>query len=271
MFRIGDFSRIARVSCRLLRHYEELGLIAPARTDVHTGYRCYSAAQLPQLNRILALRELGFSLEEIGRMVQEGVSAAELRGMLALRRAQVARNVETESLRLRQIESHIAQIETDGDAAPNDVLVRPEPERRILSFRRTLPSFAEGVRTLAGLAAQAPRGAGSLLAIAHSAEFEPEGIDVELGFLATDASPPEMTLKDGVTLTSRMLPAVERLACCVRVGPPQDAHLVTARIGRYVETNGWRLGGPNRELFLQRPDPARMQDSVVEMQFPLDG
>ena len=271
MFRIGEFSRIARVSCRLLRHYEELGLIAPARTDPDTAYRYYSAAQLPQLNRILVLRELGFSLEEIGRMVRDGVSAAELRGMLALRRAQAARSVEAEEQRLRRIESHLAQLETDGRVESDDVLVRAEPERRLISFRRTLPSFAEGVRTLGMLAARKPRGAEALVAIAHSAEFEPDSIDVEFGFFVSDAAPQRLVLEDGTELGSRMVPAVERLACCVRLGPPQEAHRVTARIGRYVEARGERLSGPNRELFLQWPDPARMQESVVEMQFPVEG
>ena len=65
MFRIGDFSRIARVSARLLRFYEEAGLFAPARADSQTGYRYYTVAQLGQLNRILVLKDLGFSLEQI--------------------------------------------------------------------------------------------------------------------------------------------------------------------------------------------------------------
>ena len=59
MFRIGEFSQIARVSGRLLRYYDSIGLLRPVRTDPQTGYRYYSAAQLGELNRILALKELG--------------------------------------------------------------------------------------------------------------------------------------------------------------------------------------------------------------------
>ena len=72
MFRIGEFSRIARVSMRLLRYYDELGLLCPARIDPDNGYRYYSAAQLPQLNRILVLRDLGLSLEQIARRFRTG-------------------------------------------------------------------------------------------------------------------------------------------------------------------------------------------------------
>src|SRR5262245_24704386 len=69
VFKIGDFSRIARVSCRLLRYYDEIGLLKPGSIERDTGYRYYSASQLPRLNRILVLKELGLSLEEIARVL----------------------------------------------------------------------------------------------------------------------------------------------------------------------------------------------------------
>jgi effector-binding domain-containing protein len=59
------------------------------------------------------------------------------------------------------------------------------------------------------------------------------------------------------------------MATCVRVGLPEQAHLVTARIASFVEANGLRLAGPSREVFLQPPRLERMEDSVVEMQFPV--
>jgi len=268
MFRIGDFSRIARVSCRLLRHYDELGLLKPARVEAGTGYRYYSAAQLPRLNRILVLRELGLSLEQIARTLRDDLPAAELRGMLLMRRAETEQAIEAESQRLRQIESRIAQIEAEGRLAADDVIVRGEPARRVLSLRQTVGSFAEGVRILGELVETAPL-PGQLVAIAHAAEFEPEGIDVEFGFFA-EARSTTLRLADGRVLEPRDLPAVESLATCVRVGPPQQAHLTTARIGQFIEANGYRINGPNREVFLQRPTRGRMDDAVVEMQFPVE-
>ena len=71
MFRIGEFSRIARVTIDTLRHYDALGLLKPEKVDPFTGYRYYSAKQLQSLNRILALKEVGFSLEEIARILQD--------------------------------------------------------------------------------------------------------------------------------------------------------------------------------------------------------
>ncbi len=82
MFRIGEFSRIAQVSGRLLRYYDEIGLLSPNFTDPETGYRYYSAQQLPRLNRILVLKELGLSLEQVARLLDQQTSTEEIRGML---------------------------------------------------------------------------------------------------------------------------------------------------------------------------------------------
>src|SRR5580658_3666178 len=87
MFSIGEFARLGGVSVRTLRHYDELGLLRPAKIDPLTGYRGYTAAQLGQLNRIMALKELGLSLIQARRLM-DGVTLDELRGMLILRRAQ---------------------------------------------------------------------------------------------------------------------------------------------------------------------------------------
>lgn len=275
MFRIGEFSRIARVSCRQLRFYDEIGLLRPARIDAGSGYRFYSAAQLSRLNRILALRDLGLSLTQIGRVLEGELSTDELRGMLLMRRAEVAQSIEAESQRLRQIESRIVQIEAEGRLPADDVVLRSEPARRLLSIRQRIPSLTEGVKLIGELVERVPRAVGGsalgqLVAIVHGTEFELENIDVEMGFFLQPGATERVQLAGERELTVRELAPVEKLAACVRVGPPQEAHLTTARIAHFIEANGYRICGPNRELFLQRPSPERMHDAVVEMQFPVE-
>jgi DNA-binding transcriptional MerR regulator len=90
MFSIGEFARLGGVSARTLRHYDEIGLLRPATVDPDSGYRGYAAPQLGQLNRIMALKELGLSLTQV-RVLLSGVTLDELRGMLALRRPARAR------------------------------------------------------------------------------------------------------------------------------------------------------------------------------------
>lgn len=269
MFRIGDFSRIARVSARLLRFYEEVGLFAPARTDPATGYRYYSAAQLPELARILVLKELGFSLEQIRDVLKAGVGPAELRGMLLARRNEVVQTLEAESQRLRQIETRIAQIEAHGTLSADDVVLRAEPARRFLSLRRTVGSFraARGlIAELAGLArGLLPAGRPpQLIAVAHSPHFDDEALDVEFGYALEDDRPIEHPV-----LKVRVLEAVEQMAVCVRVGLPEDAHLVTPKVAQFLESARYEMAGPSREFFLRPPSPERPHESVVEMQFPV--
>src|SRR5687768_9271222 len=114
MFRIGEFSRIARVSARLLRFYDEIGLLTPAHADPQTGYRSYTVAQLGQLNRILVLKDLGFSLDQVRDILRKSVGPAELRSMLLLRRNDVEQALAVEAQRLRHIETRIAQLESEG-------------------------------------------------------------------------------------------------------------------------------------------------------------
>jgi hypothetical protein len=192
--------------------------------------------------------------------------------MLLMRRNDAERALAAEMEKLRQIETRIAQIEAEGQLAAEDVLVRAEPARRLLSLRRVVTSFAEG-RSLIGLLKEQvraiyPRGhAGQLVGVAHSQEFEADHIDIEFGItLAADETP---AIPTDSLLSVQELPAVERMAICVRVGLPEDAHLVTAKIGRFVEINGDTLAGISREVFLQQPHPQRMHEAIVEMQFPI--
>jgi len=78
MIKIGDFARLSQVSIVTLRHYDEIGLLTPVAVDTATGYRYYAVAQLTRLNRILALKDLGFSLEQIDQLL-EGLTAEHLR------------------------------------------------------------------------------------------------------------------------------------------------------------------------------------------------
>src|SRR3954468_8025960 len=93
MMRIGDFSRLSRVSVKTLRYYDELGLIKPARVDEFTGYRYYDYDQYARINRVLALRALGLSLERIRQVLDAGVSLEQLKAMLQLQRAEIEQRI----------------------------------------------------------------------------------------------------------------------------------------------------------------------------------
>jgi len=111
MIRIGDFSKLSRVSIKALRLYDEMGLLKPVDVDRFTGYRYYEFNQLPRLYRILALKDLGFSLEEIGRLLESDVPVEQMRGMLRLRQAEIRQRMEAEEARLERVELWLRVIE----------------------------------------------------------------------------------------------------------------------------------------------------------------
>lgn len=115
MLKIGEFAQEAEVTVKTLRHYAKLGLLKPAWIDRFTGYRYYAREQMPRLNRILALKDLGFTLEQIGRILQDNLTLDELRGMLRLKCAELERHIEEEQARLARVEARLHQIEHEDD------------------------------------------------------------------------------------------------------------------------------------------------------------
>jgi DNA-binding transcriptional MerR regulator len=97
VFRIGDFSRLSLVSVKALRYYDELGLLKPARVDEFTGYRYYAASQLTRLNRVLALKDMGLSLEQIALLLDKEPTPDQIRGCFDSSRS----NCSSSSLRGR--------------------------------------------------------------------------------------------------------------------------------------------------------------------------
>src|SRR5690242_1092412 len=114
MFTIGDFARVGRVSVRMLRHYDAIGLLRPAYVDPSTGYRSYDLDQLPRLNRLVALKQLGFTLDQVAAMLDDTVGAEQLRGMLRLRRAELQDQIAADVARLAGVEARLRTIEKEN-------------------------------------------------------------------------------------------------------------------------------------------------------------
>jgi DNA-binding transcriptional MerR regulator len=272
VFRIGEFSQIARVSGRLLRYYDSIGLLRPQRIDPETGYRYYSAGQLERLNRILALKDLGLSLDQVARMLDDKISTAEIRGMLALKKAELERTLAEEAGRLRHIESRLTQIEQQGSLGDYDVVVKSSPATRVLSTRALYLSFdevaaalrdiAQAVRTQVAAAARE-----NMVVIAHC-DFDDENLDLEIGVMLNRAVNKPVRLPSGAQLMLAELPASATLATIVRTGPLYQSHLAFGKLGVWMEANSYRIAGPCREIFLDVPFQTE-SDPAVEIQFPV--
>lgn len=274
MFRIGEFSKIAQVPGSLLRYYDDIGLLKPAHTDEWTGYRYYSAQQLPRLHRILALKELGLTLSQIARLLDENVSTEEIRGMFTLRKAQVEQSLHEEARRLRHIEARLQQIDT-ADQAAFDVVLKEVPAQQFLSLRETCPHIDAALNIMQEIvqvlsARLDKKNRGHFAAVMHSETLENDRLDIELGLILHDTNEQQMTLPSERVMTTRLLPAVTLMATVVRIGGFENNCQSYGAIGLWIENNGYQIAGPGREVLIQPPHPNRLNEMVTEIQFPVE-
>ena len=273
MFRIGEFSIIAQVSGRLLRYYDEIGLFSPDFTDPQSGYRYYRAGQLARLNRILVLKELGLSLDQIARLLADATSTEELRGMLTLRKAQITQSVQEELARLQMVEARLEQIAVHGQMREPDVILKAVPALRYLAVREVLPDIQAVRRLVSRLAtvvptAVHPNSLGAIAIVIHSPMFEPDAFDFEVGYLLTGKAPPSVRVSEEQALTEQELPAVATMATLAHTGLVSDTHQSYGLLGMWAEEHQWRIIGPGRQILMQLPQPGR-DEAVIEVQLPV--
>ncbi len=274
MFRIGEFSRIAQVSGRLLRYYDEIGLLSPEFTDPQTGYRYYSAHQLPRLNRILVLKELGLSLEQVARLLNQQTSTDEIRGMLTLRKAQIEQSVQEEMARLRVVETRLQQIDTHGLVQEPDVVLKSVPAQYFLALREILPGMNAIRRLVKHISTVVPSVVGhnslsNIGIVIHSPVYDPEALDVEIGYLLTGKAPKLVRLSEERMLTLHELPAIDMVATLVHVGRVDDTHSGYGELGTWIEQKGWQINGAGREILMQLPLTSEEDEAVIEIQLPV--
>lgn len=271
MFKIGDFSRISQVSIRSLRHYDAIGLFKPEHTDIFTGYRYYSAAQLPRLNRIIALKELGLSLEQVAQLVNDDLPASEMRGMLRLKQAELRQRLAEEETRLQRVETRLRQIEQEGTMPLYEPLIKPVEVQTILSIRTVsfdLAAMGKLLGTAYESARRQVREVGEGIAVFYDSFFDDRETDWEIGFTMPADFRGEAVIAGEHTLTTHLLPAVEQMACVVYQGSYVGLHQGYGALGVWVEQNGYALNGNIREVFLHI-DLEQPEACVTEIQYPV--
>jgi DNA-binding transcriptional MerR regulator len=263
VFRIAEFAAMAGVSPRMLRKWDALGLFRPAWIDPDSGYRAYSPAQLPELRRILALRDLGVPLAEIGGLLGGG---EDLRAALERRRDELERTRREAERQLQALEIRVAL--ADDDHVP-DVVVRPVAAERVAA-RRLAPHEDDA-----------------------DAFYELEAYVRDLG--RRRSAPPGSTALDGapavyvpVTRPVAARGAIEpvtlpaaTVASLVHRGAYGALPAAEAALERWVRSAGYRRTGPLRILYLQFGAEAELRvprrylveraaDLVTELQLPVE-
>ena len=254
MFRIGEFAQIAQVSTRQLRFYDQIGLLRPSHTDQQTGYRYYAIHQLSRLNAILALKDLGLMLDQIGSLLDDAISPEELRGMLLLKRAEAEQAIRIGEQRLRHIESRIAQIDRQGSISGYDVITKSLPSQPILATRHTVADLEEAgplvaAAAAAGRVALHPSQRGNLIVVARN-DADSDRLDLTIGYILTRFTGRTVSA-EGLTFSPEDLPAIDTAATIVRQGTNPESHVAFGAIGAWIEANGYAVAGPSREIFLE--------------------
>ena len=265
VLKIGEFSALAQISIRTLRHYDEVGLLKPSYDEAQTGYRYYSVSQLPRLHRILALRDLGFPLDRIGDTLEEGVSADALRGMLLLRSVEQERQVNEETERLDRLKALIHLIDKEGRMSSDVIMKEVEPQW-IVSLRENIPAYrvvGQLIGRLYGLLGPLG-GEGMGVGLLHDPEYKEQDVDVEAGVYV------KHRVEAQAPLRCYQLPAVT-VASVVHHGAFNRIGEAYTDLLRWIEANHHHPGGPTRELFLHVSQPVSRDDSsnVTEIQVPV--
>jgi DNA-binding transcriptional MerR regulator len=269
MFSIGEFARHGRVSVRMLRHYDAVGLLRPAHVDRLTSYRSYEAEQLSRLNRIVALKDLGFTLQQVQSILDDKVGLDELHGMLRLRQGDLQTQIAADTARLTQVRARLDIIEREGAMPAEDIAIKCIPAVRVAELVGQAAGFdPESITPVIGplydelcrrldSAGVTPSGPG----IAYYEDGPDGAVLVHAGFPvnAEHCAGPDFSMVD--------LPGIARAATIVHRGSMDSVMTSVQTLARWIDANGYRSAGYNRELYIATgPD----RDSwVTELQEPL--
>ncbi|TDU03206.1 DNA-binding transcriptional MerR regulator [Streptomyces sp. 846.5] len=274
MFTIGDFAGHGRVSIRMLRHYDAIGLLRPARVDRSSGYRFYEAAQLSRLNRIVALKDLGFTLQQVQTILDEDVSAQELRGMLRLRRAELEAAIAEAASNLVQVEARLRSIENEGAMPQEDVVIKSLPALRLAELSGTAASFSPDaigplVNRLFDELCAHTAAAGITPVGPSTVYYETPDSSEALGaeVVVHAGLPVAEGVTEGPGFRVVTLPPVEQAATIVHRGSMDGVLATSQLLARWADAHGYRFQRHAREITLnysEKPD-----EWVAELQAPV--
>lgn len=269
MLKIGEFSKLSRVSIRLLRQYGEAGLLSPASTDPFTGYRYYSEAQLPVAGRITALKEMGFTHAAISEVLQCYEDPAALERWLQLRRAEARAELEGAERRLRLLDTAIERLRKDETSMKYDVTVKTIPERQVASVRQVIPSYdCEG--TLWSIfcketARMNIQDGDPVLctAVFYDAEYKEADVDVEIQKSVTGSYP------DTEHVKFKTVPAVQ-VASATFQGSYDHMSEANQAVAAWVRENGYVFDGLAFSIYHVSPHETQNPDEfVTEVCYPV--
>jgi DNA-binding transcriptional MerR regulator len=263
MLSIGAFAQIGQVTHRMLRHWDTAGLLVPAHVDESSGYRSYDPSQLERLHRIVALRQLGFGLDDIAQILEQGIDAGRIAAMLRVRRAEVEEEHRVAAARLVDVERRLHLIESENHMSTVEIIEKPLPAVRLAAHVASVPEDEVGA------------------AVGPLFESVENVLGDECGALSTPIAQYELT-EDGMEITAGYayggerregfelvdLPAVELAICGVHLGSMDRIRETWGAVHAEIIARGFVPSGPCRELYVQAVSEDQ-SDWVTELQQPV--
>ena len=261
-----------------MHHYDEIDLFKPEVVHAATGYRSYGIDQLSRLNRILVLKDLGFTLSQIRSVLNEGLSSSELHGMLRLKEAELTNHILEEQERLKRVKVRLHQIERENTHDIYDIVVKQVESQAIASARGIFPISDDTFQQCAALATaiyQWLRRTDSLFSdrwysLYHetTSESQHERIDIEMAVevecsLLTKAA---HFPSDHVRVWE--LPGTPTMACLLLSGSYDKLWDAYISLMTWIEDHSHRSIGPCRCIYLRRPSPH--EEPLTELQIPIE-
>lgn len=261
IYKIGLFAQMNKVTIKTLRHYDDIGLLKPARIDENNGYRYYTSAQLPTLHQIIALRQMGMTLDEIAK-VQKGMSVENL---LMRKRAELMRVIAEETMKLSQVEYYLSNKEKNSDY---HVILKKIPEVIVASKRIRISNY-EALNEEAPKMGHEMEVAGCVCAIPeycfnlyHDEEYRGENIDVEICEAVTEMK------KDTKTLKFKKMPHVETAACVLHKGSYENLPKAYSALIQWMEENEFvAIEGPRESYIDGIWNKDSKEEWLTEIQF----
>ena len=265
MLSIGAFAQIGQVTHRQLRHWDSAGLLVPAHVDEFTGYRSYDPSQLKQLHRIVALRRLGFGIDDIAAMLDEGVDTDFLTKQLRIRQAEVEREYRVAAARLVDVERRLHLIETENHMSQIEYVEKPLPALRLAARMAVVaeqPEIAGVVGPMfddiAAIIGGVPGALDTPVALYATVE---EGMRVTAGYVYKGEA------REGFDIVE--IPAADAAICGVHLGSMDRIGNSWQALHTDLLARGYVPSAACRELYV-RSYPEDQTDWVTELQQPVE-
>lgn len=263
LYKIGMFANMNRVTIKTLRYYDEQGLLRPVYVDEENGYRYYEASQMAELHRIIALKNMGFSIDDIRNILQ----GAEEKDLLLRKKQEILKEIAALTTKLAEVDGYLTK-EDMGLSAP--ILIKRIPEVIVCTMKRRIESYDALFWLMPEMGEEMER-LGCICAepeycFTHYLEpgYKEEDVLVEVCEAVTQKKP------DSDKVTFKVLPEIRAAACIFHRGSYDTLHQSYVALLNYIEENGYEIDGTIRESYIDGVwNKETEKEWLTEIQIPV--